>query len=461
METGGETMTPRLSKRSVEALTPGLVPVFAWDSAVRGFGVRVTPAGARAYVYQYRFGGATRRLTIGRHGDPWTVEQAREQALEYARAVAHGRDPAAELGRSREMPTLSAFAVRYLREHVSAKRKPSSLYDYRLLLEVHVLPHLGRKKLSDITRADVARLHADVGRGKLLPPCALPASDDAPPADAEAALPARKQAKPGGRAKGGRYAANRCLALLKSMFTLAEKWGVLADGWPNPCRHVDRFKEAARERLLTPEELGTVGRVLAEAERNHAARAAGLPVPKDEIAEPPTAVAALRFLILTGARLNEALGAEWDWLDTEAGCLRLPDSKTGPKAVPLGAAALELLASLPRVPGNPYIFPGRRTGSHFVGLAHVWQRVRARAGIGPVRIHDLRHAYASTAVLGGASMKLVGALLGHARVTTTERYAHTLADPVRAAADKTAAELSNALAGRAPAAVVPMEAPRR
>ncbi len=156
------------------------------------------------------------------------------------------------------------------------------------------------------------------------------------------------------------------------------------------------------------------------------------------------AVAAIRLLVLTGARKSEILTLKWEHVDTERGCLRLPDSKTGAKVIPLGAAALEALSKIPRIEGNPYVLPGLE-GRHFVGLQRTWERIRKRAGLEDVRLHDLRHSWASVAVAGGDSLYLVGKVLGHQQASTTERYAHLADDPLKAVADKTAGRIAAAM----------------
>ncbi len=175
--------------------------------------------------------------------------------------------------------------------------------------------------------------------------------------------------------------------------------------------------------------------------------------------ENPFAVAAIRLLVLTGARKSEILTLEWGHVDMERSCLRLPDSKTGAKVIPVGAAALEALSEIPRSEGNPYVLPGLE-GRHFVGLQKTWERIRKRAGLEDVRLHDLRHSFASVAVAGGDSLYLVGKVLGHQQARTTERYAHLADDPLKAVADKTAGQIASAMkAGNGGAEVV--ELPKR
>ena len=386
-------MKVKITKRTVENVVPSDRDVFLWDTELRGFGCKVTPKGARIYVLQYWNGGRSRRYTLGRHGEVLTPEEARREAQRIKGRVAGGDDPAADRTADRCAPTLAEFAERYLDDHATVKKKPVSVAADERNLRNHILPALGRLKLADISRVHVAKFHQGM-RGK-----------------------------PG--------AANRCLALLSKMFNLAEKWGYRPDA-SNPTRHIEKYPERRIERYLSNAELARLGTVLEEAVR------AG---------DHPSVVAAIRLLIFTGCRRDEILKLKWEHVDFERRCLRLPDSKTGAKPVLLGAPALELLASLPRIEGNPYVLPGAVPGKHYVGLEKAWRRLRERAELSDVRLHDLRHSFASMGAGLGESLVLIGALLGHADMATTQRYAHLSDDPVRAAADRIAGHLAAAMAG--------------
>ena len=210
------------------------------------------------------------------------------------------------------------------------------------------------------------------------------------------------------------YQANRTLGVLSKMFSLAEIWGLRPDG-SNPCRHVKRYKESKRERFLSPEETGRLGEVLAEAE-----------------SEMPSAVAAFRLLLLTGCRLSEIQFLRWEYVRDD--CIELPDAKTGGRVVPLGPEARAVLAALPREDDNPWVIRGRLPGSHITDLQRPWRRIRERADLDDVRIHDLRHSYASRALALGESLTMIGKLLGHTQVQTTARYAHLARDSIQTAA---------------------------
>jgi integrase len=384
----------KLTKRLVDATkAPRSGEVKVWDAEIKGFGLRVRSSGRRTFILQYRnAAGRTRRLSIGEYGSPWTVQKARAEATQLLAAVRRGEDPQAERAQEREVLTLAQLAEKFLSEHVEQKRKPRTAREYQRLLEDHLLPALGTRSVADVTRGDIARLHHALRE-----------------------TPTQ---------------ANRLVAVASSMFARAERWGLRPEG-SNPCRHVDRFKERGRQRFLSPAELAKLGEVLADPESG----------------ESPVAVAALRLLLLTGMRLGEVRSLAWADVDLERGLLILADSKTGERPVLLGAAALALLSALPRQEGSPWVFPSERTAGHWIGLRKVWYRVRDRAGLGDVRLHDLRHSFAAVAASGGMSLPLIGALLGHSQPQTTARYAHLQDSPLRGAADRVSGEIAAALGG--------------
>ena len=402
-------MKAKITKRAVDAAAPGKSDAFLWDTDLTGFGLKVTPAGNRIYILQYRFGRRLRRYTIGRHGAPWTPEQARREAARLLGLIAGGTDPAEVRADSRSELTVAELCDLYLSEGCATKR-PSTLVTDRRNIQRHILPLLGRKRVRTVTCADIERFQRDVAAGKTA---------------------ADVQTGPRGRAivAGGKGAAVRTLAVLGAIFTFAVKRQLRPD---NPVKGIARFKGQTQERFLTIGELAQLGDALTAAEKE------GFnPVP----------IAAVRLLVMTGARKSEILTLRWSWVDFERSCLRLPDSKTGAKVVPIGAPVLELLASLPRVEDNPHVLPGEMPGGHFVGLQKAWARLRDRAGLPDVRLHDLRHSFASVAVAGGDSLYLVGKVLGHRQARTTETYAHLQDDPVRAVADRTAGRIAAAMSG--------------
>jgi integrase len=372
-----------------------------WDTTVRGFGVRRQRRDP-VYVLKYRFHGRQRFYTIGKHGAPWTPDTARYEALRLLGSiVSHEapRDPSAERNFLKAQPTFAEFAEQYLTQYAEAHKKPRTVAEDRRNLRLHIVPSLGRMRVCDISRADVARFHT--GRRR------FPAN------------------------------ANRCLATLSHMFTIAESWGMRAED-SNPCRRIKRYAEFARERSLSPHELERLGRVLTDVQAD------------PETLEDWRPIACFKLLLFTGARLSEILTLRWEWIDWSRGIARLPDSKTGRRNLLLPTPAIDLLISLPTRASQGYALPGTRLDSHFVGIQKPWQRLRKLAGLEDVRLHDLRHAFASIAVSAGDSLYTVGAILGHRQPATTQRYAHLSVDPVRAVADKTANRIAGLLASAEP-----------
>ena len=385
---------PKITKRLVESIQPAAHDILEWDSELRGFGVRAKPSGVRSYLIQYRNQhGRSRRLTIGTHGR-LTAEEARSEARRLLADVARGGDPAADRKSLRNAPTLAEFAERYMTEYAPGKKKPGTLGTDRTNLRCHILPVLGTLPVASITKTDVVRLHQSM------------------------------RETPG--------AANRTIQLVSHMLNVAEKWGVRPDG-SNPCRHVEKYKGRKRERYLSAAELARLGDVLAAAEYT-----------KTEL---PGSIAAIRLLIFTGCRRGEILTLRWEHVDFENACLRLPDSKTGARIIHLNAPALEILSVVERQNDNPYVIVGGKPGAHLVNLKKPWQRIRKRAEIEDVRLHDLRHSFASVAVGLGESLHMTGKLLGHSQAQTTQRYAHLADDPVKAATERIGATIAGMMGG--------------
>ncbi|MGE3916364.1 MAG: tyrosine-type recombinase/integrase [Hyphomicrobiaceae bacterium] len=373
----------------VDALKPGAT---VWDTSVLGFFVRCQ-AKARVYGLRRRIDGRARWLTIGVHGSPWTPETARLKALEMLGAIAKGDNPAAVRDFERGLPTVADACQIFLRDYVQPKRKTATYTGYEILIRRHICPHIGKLRIDRVTPGDVEHLHAAV---------ALAGSDSQ---------------------------ANRAIAVLSKLMTWSErrKW---RSPNSNPVRGLERFKESSRERFLTTEELTRLGHGLAKAE---------------EAGESSFAIAAIRLLILTGCRKSEILTLKWDHVDFERGMLLLPDSKTGKKTVVLNASAVATLRAIPRIKGNPHVIAGYRDGSHLIGLYRIWDRIREFASLPDVRIHDLRHSFASVAVAKGGSLPMIGKLLGHTVPATTQRYAHLSADPLRELSDVAGNHIAAAL----------------
>ena len=378
----------KITIAAVEALGPGEV---LWDQTVKGFGVR-RQRHAAVYVLKHRKLGRQRFVTIGKHGAPWTPAMAREEAR---RLVGGQWQPR---GDASEGPTFGALAQDYLARHSRPHKKPRSVVEDERNLELHILPVLGHLPVAEITRDVVSRFHAD------------------------------QRSRP---ANG-----NRCLALVSHIFTMAERWSVTAPG-SNPCRGLERFQEAPRERYLSPDEVARLGGVLARAE-------------KEESLD-WKALAVIRLLIYTGARLSEVLTLEWRFINWEQGYARLPDAKAGARILTLPSPALTLLRTLQdkrRTPGDGrYVFAGKRKGTWFTSIQKPWQRLRRDAGLEDVRIHDLRHSFASLAIASGESLYLVGHVLGHRRAITTQRYSHVAVAPMLEVANRTAERVQHLLEG--------------
>jgi integrase len=344
----------KLTKRVVDAAEVRAGDYFIWDGDLPGFGLRVLPSGRKRYIVQYRAGRRSRRISLG----PSTVlpcEQARSQAIAILAASRNGDDPAASRKAGRKAITVKELAERFDKEHIALRLKPSTAKGYRRMLARVILPALGNHRVTEVTRADVARIHHDLRH-----------------------IP---------------YDANRCLEIISKMFNLAEMWGLRPDG-SNPRKHIKKYPEEKRERFLSPAELKRVGEVLREME--------------EEGIELPSSIAAARLLILTGCRLGEIMTLRWEHVDIPGKALRLPDSKTGAKVVHLGQPAIDVLENIMRVQDNPWVIVGALPGARLSDLQPFWQRVRARAGLKDVRIHDLRHTFASTAVAAGQGLPIIG-----------------------------------------------------
>ena len=375
----------KLSNRTVAGLSVQSKDTVFWDPDLRGFGVRVYPSGAKVYVVQSRERGRSRRVTVGRHGAV-SADEARRRAARIIARIKLWGEPAPPSAAAPAGPTVAELAERYLEEQVAVHCKPRTLDLYRAVVHRHLVPALGETPIAALGREQVSSLHY------------------------------RLRKTPG--------AANRAVEVLGRIVAMAEDRGLRPPGG-NPCRSVDKYRQQRHERFLSEEEYRRLGRALDEADGG--ARGAS-----------PAAVAALRLLALTGCRRSEILDLRWEHVDPDAGELRLPDSKTGARLVPLSRAAAEVLSGLPRTPGNPWVIPGRKPGAPLRNLQHPWEAIRAQAGLHDVRIHDLRHSFASRALALGESLSMIGELLGHRRLSTTARYAHLARDSVRASSARVA-----------------------
>lgn len=389
----------KLTKRTVDATAPEAERYVLWDSMLKGFGLRVEVSGTKTFLVRYRIAGRKRFVAIGRFGR-LTPEQARGLAQETLASVRRGHDPADARRKDKAALSVAELAARFLAEHVGAKRKPSTAVHYRSLIECYLLPKHGSRKAYDFARADLARLHLSL------------------------------QDRP--------YKANRLLAVVASMYSFGERNGLVPEGC-NPATRIERFPESRRERFLSTEELARLGEAFRQFESD---------------GRFGTGIAALRLLLFTGARRGEILRLRWEHVDLERGMLLLPDSKTGRKAITLNAPALAVLQSMERA--GPFVVAGANPDFPRADRKKPWAAVTEAASLLGLRVHDLRHSFASVGAGARLGLPIVGKLLGYTQAATTQRYAHLDADPIRRAADAIGATLAAALDGRTGGSVTPL-----
>jgi integrase len=376
-----------------------------YDGEVAGFGVRTTATGAKSFVLNYRtHGGRERRHTIGATSD-WTATDARKEARRLRRLIDEGGDPLADLEAEREAPTMSDLIARFESEHLT-RRRASTGRDYRSAVGLYIAPSFKNMRVQDVTFADCDRLHHKIS------------------------------------AAGHRRRANTVIAILSKMFSLAIRWGMRLD---NPCRGIERNPEIKRRRYLKGDELVRLAQALAKYTDKQAADV-------------------FRLLLLTGSRRGEVLSAKWADIDLTAGIWSRPASRVKQgqdHEIPLNAPARQLLSEIrQRQMGKhrvlpEFVFPGRGSTHHVTEVKRAWRTICRAANLIDLRIHDLRHSYASELVSSGASLPLIGALLGHASPTTTARYAHLHLDPLRQATERVGAVVDAAANGKPTAAVTP------
>ena len=382
-----------ISRRTVGRLKTDRDRVL-WDSELQGFGVRVYASGRKMYVVQTRAGGPhPTRVTVGRFG-VITPEEARRRAAQIIRRIKAGEEPVPEpeAVTLANGPTVGELVETYLREVVEVRLKPKSAKSYRSSIDNHILPALGRKPALSIDHAAVSAFHHSL----------------------------RETPR----------AANQAVEVLFRVYRAAEERETIPEG-SNPCRQIAMNRPRRHERFLTDEEFQRLGRVLDEAEEKGGARM--------------YAALAVRLLLLTGCRKNEIVYLHWDHVDLEAGEMRLPDTKTGPRTVQLSPAAVELLERIPRADGNPHVIAGARGANAMTNLQAHWAIIRERAGLEDMRLHDCRHTFASRALALGESLPMIGRMLGHSEVKTTARYAHLARDSVHEAGERVAARIEGLL----------------
>lgn len=440
-------MTTKITKRLVDSAEPATKYYFLWDAgdgAVKGFGLKVNPNGQKVFVAQFRIGSGrdatSRRVTIGTYG-AWTVETARDAARELIRrgnegidlravedeairAVIAEREAAMHEQTQKEALRLERIIGRFMDEHVRIKRKSTTISGYSIIFNKHIIPLLGNYDAREISRQDIAKLHRNLAK--------MPVT------------------------------ANRSVTILAAAYSWAIRMEILPDGTRNPCIRHEKFREQGRERYLTTEELSRLGEALRVAET---VGIEWVPDPNKNVKHAPKpenrrvviesgAAAAIRLLILTGARLREILHLEWRQVDFERGLLFLSDSKTGKKTIILNSHALVVLRSLKKL--GTYVIPGdtqlgedgRLLEKPKADLKRPWALITEAADLKGLRIHDLRHSFASIGASGGLGLPIIGKLLGHSQASTTARYAHLDNDPLRKASDAIGTKISAALDGQ-------------
>lgn len=399
--------TKKVTLTSVNEMKPGET---IWDTDVRGFGVRMQKRD-RKYIVKSRINGKQRQFTIGLHGSPWTPANARNEAKQILGKIASGEDLHSIREGEKKQLTVKDLTERFIDDYAIANKKASSVKTDRGNLRNHIIPYFGHMLCKDVSINHINQFMTKLGTGKVKP------------------VPPRKF-KGGGVVVGGKGVANRCRALLSKMFNLAEQWQIIPLN-SNPVRHSINYKENSLERYLSDEETTRLWQTL-----------------EDKLADGTYSIFfinAIRMLMLTGARVGEIRHLKWENIDQSRKVAFLEDSKTGKKPLQLSDVALQLINSTPKLDSNPYVFPGSKAGLHIVNFNKGWGVIRELAKIEDVRLHDLRHTYASVAINAGAPLAVVGALLGHKHMKTTQRYAH-LADSTLHQAGNT---IANAIARKA------------
>jgi integrase len=390
--------TGKINKRAVDAFGPGVKDAYIWDATVKGFALKVTPHGTKTYLFEYKDSSRkTRRVTIGHHG-VLTADQARVRARALDAAVELGGDPASDRTKQRAALTVSELANCWLSDHVAVRRKAKTLRDYQGWVSRHIVPKIGSMRVPDVQGHDVEKIFRDLSSHPTT--------------------------------------ANRVLAVISSMFTFAIRRKLVRD---NPAKGIEKNQERKRNRHLSPEELLRLGTVLSGAE---------------ERGDNQTGINAIRFLLFTGLRRGEVETFRWSFVDWQYGRVHLPDSKTGERVLPIGQSAIDLLTIIRKsrkqtrgYDKNGYVFPSAKTNRHLVGLPKMWRKWRSEAGLEDVRIHDLRHSFASVGASSGTPLFVIGGLIGHKSTATTDRYAHLQDDPARTAANSISTAISGALNG--------------
>lgn len=404
---------PKFTQEFIDNLTTDRDQTF-YDTVQVGFGIRVLPTGVKTYVAKATVAGLRRKVSIG-NATTMSLAKARRDARAALDAIRRGADPARDKADQRRALeygaiTIADLADRWMTEVVKPKRKPRTIADYERILAKHILPVLGMVPVKALTWEQVNKFHGSMAR-----------------------IPRR---------------ANYVTSTLRAMLNFSERIGIRPPH-SNPCKGVEFFRERARERFLSEAEIGAAAEAIETAER--------------EGVIGPHAAAGLRLALFTGARSGEIVAIKWEYIDWERRQARLPDTKTNtPRTIHLGDAAIEVLKTLPRI--GPFVIAGAKPGEAYKNLTRAWGTARAYAGLQDVRLHDLRHSYASLAAGRGVSLQMIGKLLGHKVAATTMRYAHLARDQVASVNDELGAAMQAAIAKKkapAPTNVVKLKLRRK
>jgi len=404
------TVKAKLTKRTVDTASPPAEgEAWVWDTEIKGFILRVRPSGRKVYAVRYRLGSLQKTYTIGTHGSPWTPDDARAEAMKILSRVRDGEDPTTAKRAARAALTVAQLIEAYVTDGPATKpnKRASTWTNDASNLRRHVAPLVGRKLADSVTNGDAARAYRDIANGKTA-------------ADVKTGVRGRAIIT------GGEGVARRTRTTAAAMFA----WGI-AHGLvkTNPFATVKLTAAPTRERFLSRQEAATFLDKLSDLETGGVIASA--------FAD------ATRLLLLTGARKTEILGLRWSEVDTERRSLRLPPERTkaggtsGERRVVLSPAALTILARRMKdrdaATAKPslYVFPSSRGEGHVIGLRRPFKLAMDAAGLTGVRIHDLRHSFASFAMADKQSLFMVSKLLGHANTRTTERYAHLADDPMQ------------------------------
>lgn len=369
----------RLTIKLIESLNPNSDKKTIWDDKPVGLGLKVSKSGKKTFILKYRNKfKQQRKYTIGKYG-VITLDEARKIARKLLSDIADGKDPSDIKKQGIESPTMIDLFERYLKEHSCVNNKPNTHKCNESFVRRYLVPKLGKYKVKEIQRKHIFELVQQFT---------------------------------------SKSNANNAIAILSKAFNLSEIWGWRDDN-TNPCRHVKKYPVQPRQRFLTKEEVKRLNQKLE--------------FYKKAQLEPLTVIYAIKLLLLTGCRLNEILTLKWDYINLDENCFRLPDSKTGAKTVYFSNAVGDIIKTIKRLPDNPYLIIGDKKGQHLKNLQKPWRRIRKDCGLEDVRIHDLRHSFASMAAMSGMSLPIIGSMLGHSQPQTTAQYVHLMGEPMREA----------------------------